>query len=338
MSAEQLSRAPYPVGDGIHTAADGVPTATDKPSVGRGVERRPSAEGPESVFRMLKDIGFTLHVGPTMALCIPFFVFFSVLAGFIEYYVLSTTAHFAIFIVGSYMVFSSYFVANYFMCNNSKSYNEIPDDKRFYVLSNLIKSAVLLAYCPLAARTLYHALVYDEWSTPRIRQLGVLYAIPDFVSMLLVHRMALSTKIHHLCVVVFMVVNLFSTYEEETVGRALVVYAIFSTFAYLVNMLLASRFLPVTPKTSFLLSVLAFIVYAGCLGVNWTWQLAFCGRLGATKPSFGLVVYIALITLIVYDDCILVKWLWRNIFRQASLVRAADAEDAKKSEGKAKAT
>jgi len=50
------------------------------------------------------------------------------------------------------------------------------------------------------------------------------------------------------------------------------------------------------------------------------------------------VVYIALITLIVYDDCILVKWLWRNIFRQASLVRAADAEDAKKSEGKAKAT
>ena len=81
--------------------ADGVPTATDKPSVGRGVERRPSAEGPESVFRMLKDIGFTLHVGPTMALCIPFFVFFSVLAGFIEYYVLSTTAHFAIFIVGS---------------------------------------------------------------------------------------------------------------------------------------------------------------------------------------------------------------------------------------------
>ena len=150
--------------------------------------------------------------------------------------------------------------------------------------------------------------------------------------------MALSTKIHHLCVVVFMVVNLFSTYEEETVGRALVVYAIFSTFAYLVNMLLASRFLPVAPKTSFLLSVLAFIVYAGCLGVNWTWQIAFCGRLGATKPSFGLVVYIALITLIVYDDCILVKWLWRNIFRQASLVRAADAEDAKKREGKTKAT
>ena len=57
--------------------------------------------------------------------------------------------------------------------------------------------------------------------------------------------------------VVFMVVNLFSTYEEETVGRALVVYAIFSTFAYLVNLLLASRFLPITPAVSLALSSLA---------------------------------------------------------------------------------
>eukprot|EP00322_Chrysochromulina_rotalis_P012335 CAMPEP_0115846060 /NCGR_PEP_ID=MMETSP0287-20121206/9670_1 /TAXON_ID=412157 /ORGANISM="Chrysochromulina rotalis, Strain UIO044" /LENGTH=249 /DNA_ID=CAMNT_0003299847 /DNA_START=67 /DNA_END=813 /DNA_ORIENTATION=+ len=231
--------------------------------------RRPSKEGPETIFRMLKDIGVSLNLGPTLALCVPFFIFFSLLAGFIEYYVLSTTAHFAVFLVGSYIVFSSYFVANFFMCDNSTSYANIPEDKRFYVLSNLIKSAVLLAYCPLAARTLYIALVNDEWSTPRIRQLGVLYAIPDAVSMLLVHRMAMSTKIHHCCVVVFMVVNLYVTYEEENIGRALVVYAIFSTFAYLVNLLLASRFLPVAPKLSLGMSVLAFAVYAGCLGVNW---------------------------------------------------------------------
>ena len=33
-------------------------------------------------------------------------------------------------------------------------------------------------------------------------------------------------------------------------------YAIFSTFAYLVNLLLASRFLPVSPKLSLTLSAL----------------------------------------------------------------------------------
>jgi len=319
-------RAPYPVGEAARVAAS---VASATPEAKRVHDRRPSDEGPETVFRMLRNIAEdSLNVAPTLALCTPFFVFFSLLAGFIEYYVLSTTAHFAVFLIGSYIVFSSYFVANYYMCNNSSSYAAIPDDKRFYVLSNLIKSAVLLAYCPLAARTLYLALVHDEWSTPRIRQLGVLYAIPDAVSMLLVNRMALSTKIHHVCVVVFMVVNLFSTYEEEGVGRALVVYAIFSTFAYLANLLLASRFLPVAPKLSLVMSAVAFVVYTGCLAVNWTWQFAFVWRLGTTKPSLPLLVYLALITLVVYDDCILIKWLWRNIFRTAGTVRKANWEAA----------
>uniref|UniRef100_A0A6S9XHZ7 Uncharacterized protein n=1 Tax=Chrysotila carterae TaxID=13221 RepID=A0A6S9XHZ7_CHRCT len=56
---------------------------------------------------------------------------------------------------------------------------------------------------------LFHArpacalVIRDEWNTQRIRNLGVLYAIPDFVSLFLVSRMAFSTKLHHVCVVVF---------------------------------------------------------------------------------------------------------------------------------------
>ena len=66
---------------------------------------------------------------------------------FLEAYVLATAtaAHLAIFFVGSYVVFSTYFVADHFMKKFSDSYDAIPDDKKFYVLSNLIKSAVLLA-------------------------------------------------------------------------------------------------------------------------------------------------------------------------------------------------
>jgi len=321
----EAKRMPYPVDEGSPATAASEPQAA-KPAKG---QRRPSHEGPETILRMLTDIGVTLNIGPTLALCTPLCLFFLLLSSFIEYYVLSTTAYFAIFLVGSYIVFSSYFVANYFMSFQSQSYAMIPEDKKFYVLSNLIKSAVLMAYCPLAARTLFLALVRHEWSTPRIRQLGVLYAIPDAVSMLLVQRMAWSTKVHHLCVVIFMVVNLFATYEEETVGRALVVYAIFSTFAYLVNLLLASRFLPVAPKLSLVMSVMAFVIYTGCLAVNWAWQLAFVWRLGTTQPSVGLVVYLALISLVVYDDCILVQWLWRNIFRTAKTVREAELSESK---------
>ena len=113
---------------------------------------------------------------------------------------------------------------------------------------------MLLSYTPVAARTLYLGMVNDEWRTTSIRNLGVLYAIPDTVSLLLVERMALTTRIHHLCVIVFMVINLFNDYSERNVWRALVVYAVFSTFAYLVNLLLASRFLAVHPSLSYWLS------------------------------------------------------------------------------------
>lgn len=269
-----------------------------------------------------------LNDGPTLALGAPIFCVFLGLSAFLELQVLTTTAHIATFVLGSYVVFSSYFVANHFMSRLSTSYAAIPDDKKFYVLSNLIKSAVLLAYCPSAASTLYGALVRDEWSTRRIRNLGVLYAIPDTVSLLLVSRMATSTKVHHLCVVAFMVCNLFIDYEHESVGRALVVYAIFSTFAYLVNLLLASRFLPLVPSISLVLSTLALVIYAGTLGVNWLWQVAFLYRL-VRSPTLGAAhataigLYVSLIALVVRDDLVLVRWLWKNVSKTAAAV--ADA-------------
>ena len=186
-----------------------------------------------------------LNALPSYALFFPIACVFACASAFLEVYVVSARAHFAVFAVGTYVVFSSYFVADYFLARQSTSYARIPDDKKFYVLSNLIKSAVLTAYTPQAAYLLYQAIHLDEWSTPRIRSLGVLYAIPDFVSLFLVQRMALTTKAHHVCVVIFMVINLYNDYAHENVCRALVVYAVFSTFAYLVNLLLASRFLPV---------------------------------------------------------------------------------------------
>ena len=153
-------------------------------------------------------------------------------SAFLEYIVESRAGHLAVFGVGSYIVFSRYFACNYFLTRLSTSYARIPDDKKFYVLSNLIKAAVLLSYCPLCAVTLFHALAKDEWGTQRIRLLGVLYAIPDCVSLLLVSRMAITTKVHHAAVVLFMCVDLVSDYALEGVHRALVVYALFSTFAY----------------------------------------------------------------------------------------------------------
>lgn len=147
----------------------------------------PTARPPtrSSSFRMLDAAeaanNAILNAGPTFSLGVPLFVLFLGLSMFLETLMTAEStremierpeAHIAIFIIGSYVVFSSYFVCDYFMSRHSGSYKIIADDKQFYVLSNLIKSAVLLAYSPCAAKTLWLALVQNVWSTPRIRTMG----------------------------------------------------------------------------------------------------------------------------------------------------------------------
>ena len=99
--------------------------------------------------------------------------------------------------------------------------------------------------------------------------------------------------------------------------------------ADLVNLLLASRFLPVKPKVSFLMAVLALTIYGGCLGINWTWQVAFVWRLLRTNPTVGLLIYVTVISAVVADDCILLAWLWRNAVRTADTVASEPASPLK---------
>jgi len=277
--------------------------------------------------------GGELNLQPSLWFMAAICCFSASATAFLEAYVLSASGHLAVFLVGGYVVFSSYFVCDYVMMRVSTSYAAIPDAKKFYVLSNLVKAAVLLSYTPVAARTLYLGMVNDEWRTTSIRNLGVLYAIPDTVSLLLVERMALTTRIHHLCVIVFMVINLFNDYSERNVWRALVVYAVFSTFAYLVNLLLASRFLAVHPSLSYWLSAGALVIYTSCLAANWAWQVHYLTGLWVDTRAYSILAYVGVILLVVWDDVVLVKWLVGNL--RGGGTKSASAQQQQRASGAA---
>lgn len=199
-----------------------------------------------------------------------------------------------------------------YLQKQSTSYQKIPEDKKFYVLSNLIKSAVLASITPFALIMLHEAMVQDIWLTNKIRNLGCIYAIPDFVSMILVRRMKWTTIAHHTIVCLFNFASIHNDYAKENVCRLIVVYAIFSTFAYLVNLLLASRFLNVSPNLSFQLSIGALLIYASCCAINWSWQVYYINRLYQVNPGWPLYLYCVLICFVVMDDCVLNKWLCHN--------------------------
>lgn len=136
------------------------------------------------------------------------------------------------------------------------------------------------------------------------------------MSLLLVRRMTWSTIVHHVTVCIFNVVNIQNNYEEENVCRLIFVYAVFSTFAYLVNLLLASRFLSSEEETATIwMSYAAFIIYGFCLCINWVWQIFYIIHLLDVNPHWSIYVYSILILVLVYDDLVLERWLYKKVKR-----------------------
>ncbi len=255
---------------------------------------------------------YSINIRPTFYIIVSMVAVFGAASYFLQEHVLSANSAHVVFLVGSYVVFSSYFTFDYFLRMYSSSYGKIPDDKRFYVLMNLIKSGALLSYTPMAMTLLYETLWKNEWNSNKIRIMGTLYCIPDFVSLFIVSKMAVSTRVHHVVVCVFNIVSVYNDYTQVNVIRAIMVYAVFSTFAYLVNLLLASRFLPTTYSVRTMLSVGAVTVYAACCVINWAWQAWFLSSIIKTQPV-SVVIYLCFLSMLISDDIILMRWLGKNL-------------------------
>lgn len=272
-----------------------------------------------------------LHAAPTFWVIAATMAFSSISTYILDQHILSTKDQVAVFVIGSYVVFSSYYVIYHFLDRFSTSFKAISDDKKMYTISNLLKAGILMSITPFAVTELYGIVVHDRWNTNVLRNLGCIYAVPDFVSMLVVRRMAWSTIFHHVCVQVFNFFSVMNDYSQSNVCRLIVVYAAFSTFAYCVNMLLGSRFLGVSAMASRCLSAAAFIVYTACCAVNWSWQAFYLRRMFAADPAdWTLYVYVSLIGFIVYDDIVLNKWLLLNMRRAEGMVTPSAEDEQRK--------
>lgn len=230
---------------------------------------------------------------------------------FLQQHVLDTRDHLGLFLIGSYMIFASYYMIYYFLERFSDSFRRIASqDKKFYIIGNLIKAGILISITPFACVHLVKIIVFEEWESNILRNLGCIYTIPDFISMVIVRRMRWSTWVHHACVVLFNYFSIMNNYQHENVCRCVVVYAAFSSFAYCVNVLLASRFLGVSVNVARVLSFVALVVYALCCAVNWAWQVYYLRRLIISGHDHWTVyVYMLLISLVMWDDIVLNSWL-----------------------------
>eukprot|EP01135_Chromosphaera_perkinsii_P005626 Nk52_evm40s355 gene=Nk52_evmTU40s355 len=235
------------------------------------------------------------------------------------------------FAVGSIATFLSYPFLDFVLTRYVPSYKEISArDKRYYVVMNLIKSVVLAALTPIGSYVLFEAIVKDVWNTTQIQNLGNLYVMTDFVSLLLVRRMQWTTQAHHVTVCIFNVFSLRNDYNEENICRLIMVYATFSAFSYLVNLLLVSRFIHIDERSALFLNRGSVIIYMSSCTVNWAWQAYYIHRLITVNNHWTIYLYIVLLVFIMYDDVILNKWLLKNAFgsRSKRKYKATSAEES----------
>ena len=177
-----------------------------------------------------------------------------------------------------------------------------------YSHKNVIKAGTLAMMTPLVLKLLIDIIFRQQWDTPRLRLLGALYSATDVLALIKFKTsLPINTFMHHSCVTVFSVINLFIDYEQDSPWRHMVVLAGLSIPTYLVNLYLALRKIE-TGRRLRPLARRALAVYMPCVACNALYQCSVVWRyLGVAPVSTALFGTMA--TIVFLDDLKLMRHL-----------------------------
>jgi hypothetical protein len=211
------------------------------------------------------------------------------------------------------IIFICYWFVEMFLSSNKK-FAELPFDRKRYVIKNLIKAVYLYLLTVFASISVKNMLLYDIWNNNQIKVLGLMYCLPDFISLFRVPNMAKATVQHHVTTTLLATLNLFNDYSQDTHWRGMIIYAYLSMLTGIVNFYLGYRLIHQENNLDFKtrLAKASFVIYAISLILNWTYQVYIISRWLTVFPLIGLYAYILLIGFVVYDDIILVSFLYHE--------------------------
>ena len=196
------------------------------------------------------------------------------------------------------------------------SFKEInPQHKKWYVVSNLSKSFIF-------SLTTYHTysliidnLFYDTWNAVEFKYLGCLYAAIDMSSILIVPKLAKNTYYHHVVVNILYFYSLLNGMAKDSYSRLVVVYALFSVLAFLVNTFLGLRIIIKDQLFLKYFSSICLVNYILCCIPNWSflfYNLYFNPVYGEQYGLIGNSLFVSIILVVMYDDLVLMKYLKDN--------------------------
>ena len=221
-----------------------------------------------------------------------------------------------------------YYVYPYFLSLNP-NYNRLKDEKKLYVLKNVIKSVNLLLLITQTNDLISCIIFNKHLSNNFVNNFASFYVSNDIVALYRVKKLPSSTLFHHIMTTILLFVSYnidFENLEDTSLAKLLIVYTCFSCYPFTVNSYLGLRFLeykeekinkdselkPLKLNHQYFNIFLEFLrqssywIYMICIICNWSYQIY---DLFINPFTLGRLIYIMCMFPIVNDDIVLLTWL-----------------------------
>ena len=215
---------------------------------------------------------------------------------------------------------SIYFTREVWNCVDSKFNSISPAHKKMYVVANMSKAALLaiLALSPRYWVGSYNCFILDEFKAIETKRCGIIYIVTDLVALFVVPKLPRSTVFHHVTTTVLSVLVCSMNLQMKGwngllgVSKMGVLYGLFSSIAFPVNMYLALRVVYPNAKWLSGLAKFSLLTYVTCCAMNWSIHAVWLVRILYDWRNLSLFPFLYLIAIyfVVADDIVLMKWLY----------------------------
>ena len=189
------------------------------------------------------------------------------------------------------------------------TFNNIhPIHKKMYVIKNFVKSCTLAGLC-LFIPILIKNVIHKTFDINFFKRCTIYYIINDIIGLLVVNKLPRTTVIHHITTTLCGLFTQFKSDPNLDIITLIIIYATFSSLAFIVNFYLGYRIFSNNVHRKRILSISSFWIYLITCMINWLIQIYLAYELLYISISqFSL--YIIFLTSVARDDIILMKWLY----------------------------
>jgi hypothetical protein len=185
---------------------------------------------------------------------------------------------------------------------------KLPYHKRLYIIKNFSKSINLGLFSLFSIPYILYPIILNHPCNNHLYHIcGAFYSSNDLFALINVPKISKTTRNHHIITISLSIISFSVDFNKSELGKMLFIYTLFSTYAFIVNYYLGSRFFHNYEKNN-KIRVLSRNIYTCSLFLNWTWHI-FHFIQNYHILSYQHFIYYFMLYWIIKDDIILLNWL-----------------------------